>query len=66
MARSDHLRHTSEEVGRALRFQRSEYLGTRQGPPRLRWAARVIDWAHDHLPPWEFQTIKASVDASPR
>lgn len=66
MAVSDRLRHTSEDVARALRFRRSEYLGTRQGPPRLRWAAQVIDWAHEHLPVWEFQTIKASVDAARR
>lgn len=58
----DRLRHTSEDVGRALRFQRSEFLP--KGRFRLRWAAAVIDWAYTHLGPAEMKQIKASVDAS--
>jgi len=58
----DRLRHTSEDVGRAIIIQRSEFLPRGQKP--LRWAAGVMDWAHSNLGPAEMNQIKFQVDST--
>jgi hypothetical protein len=56
----DRLRHTSEDVGRALTIQRSEFLPKGRIP--LRWAASVMDWAYRNLGAAEMRQIKFQVD----
>lgn len=56
----DRLRHTSEDVGRALNIHRAYFLPDGRIP--LRWAAQVLDWAHANLGPAEMKRIKSQVD----
>ena len=58
----DRLRHTSQDVGRAIIIQRSEFLPVGRVP--LRWAAAVMDWAYSNLGPAEMNQIKFQVDST--
>lgn len=58
----DRNRHTSEDIGRALIIQRSEFLPKGRIP--LRWAASVMTWAYRHIGPAEMRQIKSQVDST--